>query len=167
VLLLGSTHVGKSTLIKTFVQKQPMIDHRQRLFLQKYEPSIEQSTSFQYFTDQGTLTLNLIEIGGNPHFYSLLKPAIESADCIVLVYDVCDLQSFKAIREYYRYISKYKPDASLMLLGNMVDTVSERGRQVTLQDGQKLADMLKISFYETSCRAPKNMIIAFNTLLDD
>jgi len=98
---------------------------------------------------------------------SLNDPLAKAGCCgtpgILLVYDVTDRNSFNSVQNWVNQIQQ-SADAqvSRILIGNKCDMEDER--QVSRQDGEQLAAMLGIQFFETSAKDDLNVEEAFVTI---
>ncbi|KAJ3047759.1 hypothetical protein HK097_011233, partial [Rhizophlyctis rosea] len=195
ILLLGPAHVGKTELIRAFIEHNPsslsssfasLASRRKSRgpYAGPYDPTIENSTTFQYIlpnasssgntfprppsptstlssTSTGAtdvvngskeslgpneeeiwqsrighrLILTLLDVGGHPFYGSLWPACVEAADAFMLVYDVGDRRSFDAVWGFYKVVVESKGsrigDLPIMMVGNMVDTVSSSVSSVT------------------------------------
>ncbi|KAJ3287323.1 Ras- protein Rab-26 [Rhizoclosmatium sp. JEL0117] len=96
----------------------------------------------------------------------LLPAAARDADAVLLVYDVADKASFDAISDLVEQIEEARGCvAPMLLVGNKVDTLKTRHRQVASDLGRKLAHNLGIPFREASAKAPVIVHACFATLL--
>ncbi|NXC72727.1 RAB8A protein, partial [Anhinga anhinga] len=85
---------------------------------------------------------------------------------IMLVYDITNEKSFENIRNWVRNIEEHaSPDVEKMILGNKCDANDKR--QVSREQGEKLAASFGIKFMETSAKANINIEDAFFTLARD
>ncbi|XP_061773154.1 EF-hand calcium-binding domain-containing protein 4A isoform X6 [Nerophis ophidion] len=93
-------------------------------------------------------------------FRCITEQYYRKADGILVVYDVTQAASFKAVRGWMESVDEKACDgAVLMMLGNKVDLadVSEN-RKVMTRDGQKLAEQQhQALFYECSAKTGYNM----------
>lgn len=87
------------------------------------------------------------------------------ADCILLVYDITDRDSFEQISDHYiKEIEKNcKKDIQVILLGNKSDLQNQR--KVSQEEGATLADKNNYMFKETSCERNYNVADAFEALI--
>ncbi|XP_015280144.1 PREDICTED: ras-related protein Rab-8A [Gekko japonicus] len=84
----------------------------------------------------------------------------------MLVYDITNEKSFENIRNWIRNIEEHaSPDVEKMILGNKCDM--NHKRQVSREQGEKLALSFGIKFVETSAKANINIENAFFTLAKD
>ena len=85
---------------------------------------------------------------------------------IVITYDITDKQTFIDLREWIDNIIKRAPlDAKIILVGNKYD-LSEQ-RQVTEEEGKKLAEEFGMLFFETSAKTGYNVNLAFESLIEN
>ena len=84
----------------------------------------------------------------------------KNADGILVVYDVTDRQSFEDVHKWMNEIKNYAAsNVKLVLVGNKSDLVESR--QVSIDEGVKLADEIGVSFFETSAKTGYNVDDAF------
>ena len=89
---------------------------------------------------------------------------------IVIMYDVCSLQSFVNVRrKWLRDIERHGPKhVHLMLVGNKCDGLAEKGRhqhrEVSYERGRRAAQEWNMSFVETSAMLGSNVDTVFRTL---
>ena len=107
-----------------------------------------------------------MDTGGQETFNSQNKIYYKKADCILLVYDITSLDSFKAIENHYlkQINEKCKEDVKVVLLGNKTDL--QKIRQVPEEMGSNLASKNNLIFMETSCEHNYNVADAFETLIE-
>ncbi|KAJ3411710.1 hypothetical protein HDV05_001820 [Chytridiales sp. JEL 0842] len=137
----------------------------------------EFTTQEIYNQNKQRIILTLIDVGGHPLYSHLWPSVIRAADAIMLCYDVADKRSFDAMWGYYRMVIDVRRGASLgsvevgsvpcLLVGNMVDTISKRPRQVTPDMARSLAKILCAPVLETTARAPQSVSHCFRTLIDE
>ncbi|KAJ3416451.1 Ras GTPase [Chytridiales sp. JEL 0842] len=115
--------------------------------------------------------LTVIDVGGHIMYSNLWPSVAKSAEALILVYDVADRRTFDSMWGFYRTIAEAKgckPAAiPTILVGNMVDTVGKRPRQVTHEMGKSFASLLNVPFFETSARAPKSVSMCFQALIEE
>jgi GTPase KRas len=80
---------------------------------------------------------------------ALTNVAIWKTKGFVLVYSISSRRSFDALNDFVRWVREINgPDAPFMLVGNKCDLRDER--EVSSQEGLRLARTLGCDFYETS-----------------
>ena len=107
-----------------------------------------------------------MDTGGQETFNAQNKIYYKKADCVLLVYDITNIKSFNACKNYYitQINSECKKHVKVILLGNKTDLSDKR--QVTKEMGTNLAKENKYIFMETSCEDNYNVSDAFEALIE-
>ena len=110
--------------------------------------------------------MKIWDTAGQERFRNITTQYYKGADGIVLVYDVTDDGSFEKIRDWMAQIqaNAEKDDLGLVLLGNKCDV---EPRVVTEEQGNKMAEELHISYFETSALTGQGIKEAFEQLARD
>lgn len=78
------------------------------------------------------------------------------ANCIILIYDITDNQSFLEINIFLGNVNKFCKDfEKVILLGNKAD--NETDREVTFDDGKMFSQIYGFPFMEVSCAENYNI----------
>ncbi|XP_029290364.1 ras-related protein Rab-13 [Cottoperca gobio] len=105
-----------------------------------------------------TITLQLWDTAGQERFRSITEQYYRKADGILAMYDVTQSSSFAAVRGWMDSVKeKMCEGAVLMLLANKLDLADSRSREVTTDQGQRLAEQHQAMFYECSAKSGCNM----------
>jgi small GTP-binding protein len=90
----------------------------------------------------------------------------KNADGCIIVYDISNKKSFEEIKKVYipKIRDKCKKDIKIILLGNKSDL--DYLREVSVDEGSKLALNNHFYFKETSCVENKNVADAFETIIE-
>ncbi|RWS14202.1 MRAS2-like protein [Dinothrombium tinctorium] len=146
VLVLGSKAVGKSAVSVRFVTKRYIGEYQSNVdILYKKEYTIDDSISIK---------LEILDISCNSSNLCLSIKDVEDrvhwANAFLVVYSICDKQSFRDAEKYIETITSSRRASHLpiTLLGNKRDL--EPGRQVGLNEGRCLAHRYQCQFYEVS-----------------
>jgi Ras-related protein Rab-1A len=103
---------------------------------------------------------------GQERFRTITSSYYRGAHGIIVVYDVTDQKSFDNIKKWLKEIDTFAGgQVQKLLVGNKCDLVNER--TVTTENGQSLADSLKIPFVETSAKDSTNVEEAFLMMAKD
>jgi len=156
LVVLGSTGVGKSTIVIQFVQN---------VFIETCDPTIEDSYRKQITLDGQQHLLDILDTVPRNEERALLDGAIIGASGILLVYDITSRTSFDAISGYQDQVKRLKQTdrVPMILVGNKSDLEYER--VILTHEGQRLADSCGCSFIEMSAKGRSNIIEAFNDVV--
>ena len=152
VITFGSSCVGKSCLVKQFVF------HR---FIEDYDFSIEDSYRKVITVDGETRQLDVIDTVGQEEYSAMRDQEYRKGDGFILTYSITDRASFEDVTDFADGIirvraAEYVP---IVLCGCKCDLEEER--QVSTEEGQKLADERGWPFIETSAKDRTNVEEAF------
>ncbi|RXM30033.1 EF-hand calcium-binding domain-containing protein 4A [Acipenser ruthenus] len=134
VVLVGNSGVGKSSFIHRFCQG---------CFLSEISATVGEES----------------ERGHDP-----CRPAAVGhgwpgeADGILVMYDVTQEHSFTSVRNWMISVQEGVEDSAVIfLLGNKTDVAGPQGREVTTEEGLRLAQEYQAVFYECSAKAGYNI----------
>ena len=124
------------------------------MFVEDYDPTIEDSYMQHTEIDNQWCILDVLDTAGQEEFSAMREQYMRKGDAFLLVYSVTDKASFMNIRHFHTLILRVKDRESfpMILVANKVDLVHLR--QVTQEQGQELANMLRIPYIETSAKSP-------------
>ena len=155
LVFLGGQCVGKTSLITRFMYDS---------FDTTYQATIgiDFLSKTMYLEDR-TVRLQLWDTAGQERFRSLIPSYIRDSSVAVVVYDITDLDSFHETNKWIDDVRTERgSDAVIMLVGNKTDLADKR--QVSIEDGMKMARELDIKFLETSAKAGYNVKQLFRTI---
>ena len=132
---------------------------------------MDTDTVFDYLSetyqlpDGSYVNCEIMDTGGQEEFDAQNRLYYKRADCCLLVYDITNPNSFKAIKNHYvkEIKDNCKENITVILLGNKTDL--EKKRKITKKEGASLAEKNKYIFMETSCEQNFNVQDAFETLI--
>jgi len=157
LVVVGDGGVGKSALTIQFFQK---------MFVQDYDPTIEDSYIQHTEIDGQWCILDVLDTAGQEEFSAMREQYMRKGDGFLLVYSVIDPQSYENIRHFHTSILRVKDRDSypMILVANKVDLVHLR--KVTEDQGRELASQLQIPYIETSAKDPPlNVDAAFHEVV--
>lgn len=151
-ILLLPLGVGKSSIVLRFVTDT---------FTEEYLSTIEDSYRKTCFYDGKTIYLEILDTAGQEEFSSARDGWVREGNAFILVYSVTSTSSFLEIEEHHRNIMLVHDNEKvpIVLVGNKTDLAHER--QVSTEDGRKLAKHYGIPFVETSALEGTNCDFAF------
>ncbi|XP_062586543.1 ras-related protein M-Ras-like [Saccostrea cucullata] len=157
LVVVGDGGVGKSALTIQFFQK---------LFVEDYDPTIEDSYIQHTNIDGKPCVLDVLDTAGQEEFSAMREQYMRKGDGFLLVYSVTDAHSFHNIQNFHTQILRVKDRDTypMILVANKVDLVQQR--KVTEEDGKNLATRLNIPYIETSAKDPPiNVDLAFHEVV--
>lgn len=157
VAILGAGGVGKSALTSQYVQG---------VFLEEYDPTIEDSYRKQTVLDDRSYSLEILDTAGIEQFTAMRELYIRNSEGFVLAYSITDRNSFEELRSLRDQVVRLKDNFSvpIVLVGNKCDLAAERA--VSLAEAQLQAKQWgNTSFFETSAKDCLNINEAFESLI--
>lgn len=157
VIILGDAGVGKTSLLKKYVNNQYSLQYKPTIgadFLMK-----------ETFIDNQAIQLQLWDTAGQEKFHSLGSAFYRNSECCVLVFDLTDPKSFETIEtwrsEFLTQLNPKDPESfPFILLGNKCDL--ENNIKV---DDQKVkaycAQKNNMAYFKTSAKDNVNIELAF------
>merc|ERR1712013_340412 len=114
IVLLGSGAVGKSSLTVQFVQG---------VFVEKYDPTIEDSYRKQIEVDGMACILEILDTAGTEQFASMRDLYIKNGQGFIFVYSITAQSTFQDIKTMRDQIVRVKGSerVPILLVGNKVD----------------------------------------------
>ena len=158
ILTIGESGVGKTCILRRFVENKFLKNHLATI-------GIDFKTKTLNINNQ-EIKLKIWDTAGQERFRNITTQYYKGADGIVLIYDVTDDASYEKIRDWMEQIlsNTKREDIGLVLLGNKCDM---EPRAVTEEQGNKMAEELKVSYFETSALTGQGINEAFNELTRD
>jgi small GTP-binding protein len=157
IVLVGESSVGKTGLIRRFTRD---------VFNTQTNTTIGIELAHKTVEIRGkTIKAQLWDTGGQEKFRCITAPFYRGALGGIIVYDVTNRQTFQSIDYWVEQIrDKAMQGVAMLLIGNKSDMWEDR--QVTEEEGRKLAETLKMPWLETSAKNGDNVQEAFQTLME-
>lgn len=155
IAVLGSRSVGKSSLVIQFIDNQ---------FVESYYPTIESTFAKSVKYKGAEYDCEVIDTAGQDEFSILNHKHAIGIHGYVLVYSVTSRSSFDMVQVVYDKIIDFcgVTEIPCVIIGSKVDLES---RQVSPQEGEKLAQSLHAAFVETSAKTNINVGKVFESCL--
>eukprot|EP00002_Diphylleia_rotans_P032022 TRINITY_DN668_c0_g1_i2.p1 TRINITY_DN668_c0_g1~~TRINITY_DN668_c0_g1_i2.p1 ORF type:complete len:184 (-),score=44.41 TRINITY_DN668_c0_g1_i2:936-1487(-) len=156
LVIVGAGGVGKSALTVQFVQN---------LFVEKYDPTIEDSYRKQVDIDGESCMLEILDTAGQEELTAMRDQYMRSGHGFVLVYSITSTASFNDIADLRNQICRVKDSDTvpIVIVGNKCDL--EKDRQVATDKGRSLANQFKCGFLEASAKEKINVNEVFYELV--
>jgi len=148
LVVLGSGGVGKSAFVNRFISDR---------FLDKYDPTIEDSYRKHMEIDELTCILDILDTAGQEDFVSSQDRWINEGVGFILMYSITSKHSLDDVVKFHEKIMRIKDDTKIpiIIVGNKSDL--KQDRQVESTEGQEVANRLKCPFYESSAKFKQNV----------
>ena len=148
IIVLGSSNVGKTSILH-------------RGFDKEYNPNLLSTIGIDFKTkyfkfDDSKIKVNYIDTAGQEKFRAISLNYLKGTDGAMLVFDVTKKNTFELIGTWIEDIKENnKMGIGKILIGNKVDLESDR--EVSKEEGEKLAESLQCKYYETSAQTGLNV----------
>jgi len=152
VVMVGDSGVGKSSLLKRFASREFTGDYISTIGVDFEIKTLE--------IDGKTVKLQIWDTAGQERFQNITTSYYRGAHCIILVYDITQLETFEHVHKWHRQIQEHSNNnVQILLVGNKSDL--QENRQVPYEDAETMAQQLGISVFETSAKDSTNVDQAF------
>lgn len=158
VMTLGNSTVGKTSFILMLVEGTFTDIH-----LATY--GIDYKSKTLTLPNKKSYKVNIYDTAGQERYQSISLNTIKNADGIILMYDITNKSSFDSISNWMKGIKEIKGDNfPIVLIGNKCDL--ESTRVISKEKGEELANLYKISFFETSNKNKVNIEQSFSEIVN-
>eukprot|EP01130_Rhizamoeba_saxonica_P013507 TRINITY_DN5770_c0_g1_i2.p1 TRINITY_DN5770_c0_g1~~TRINITY_DN5770_c0_g1_i2.p1 ORF type:complete len:547 (-),score=176.20 TRINITY_DN5770_c0_g1_i2:962-2602(-) len=153
ICVLGANRVGKSSLVD-------------RLHTSMFLEGSSYSDSRSIDVKMRNNIIKVLDIAGYPSFNDLTN-AVKFAEGFVFVYDVQSAESFSAVQVFTQYVNINSGESgsipTLIIANQAEDDVI---REISIEEGQQVADLLESSFMEVSAKTGMNVVEAFSSIVN-
>ncbi|KAI0982842.1 hypothetical protein GJ496_003718 [Pomphorhynchus laevis] len=157
ILVIGSSFVGKSTLLRRFIDDE-------------FDESINPTIGVDFKTknieiNKVHVCLKLWDTAGSEKFQSLTPSYYRNAQGVILVYDVTRKQTFEDLQKWLDECNVYldQNDCVKILVGNKIDLIEQR--LIHRNDGIQFARAHSMLFIESSAKTSEGVSLAFEELV--
>ncbi|KAF9006423.1 small GTPase superfamily [Cyathus striatus] len=156
IAVLGSRSVGKSSLVVQFIENH---------FVESYYPTIESTFSKSVKYNGAEYDCEIIDTAGQDEFSILNAKHAIGIHGFVLVYSVTSRNSYNMIQIVYDKIVDFcgVQDIPCVIVGSKCDL--QHSRQVDSSEGERLAQLNKAAWVETSAKNNINVAKVFELCL--
>ena len=106
--------------------------------------------------DDQEIRIQIWDTAGMENFKSITRSYYKNSICALIVYDISNKDSFKNVLNWIEDCKVFSPkNILLVLIGNKSD-LNEK-RQVSIEEGKKVADENNMIFFETSAKDNVNI----------
>jgi len=162
-IIVGDSSVGKTSIVRRFVENKFSLDYRATLGLNVLSHSIT------FYGNE--VSLSLWDVGAQEYFKRFRKTYYMGAQAAFIVFDVCKRYSFANVKVWYKELEDFldKINLPIVIVGNKIDLVDQRS--VAYKEGIELGEELTkekieshFSYIETSALTGENVEDAFSLI---
>ncbi|TFF95566.1 MAG: GTP-binding protein, partial [Promethearchaeota archaeon] len=161
-IIIGEHEVGKTSIVRRFVEKKFSNDYRATIGLNIL------THNFEFVGNQ--INLSLWDIGAQQYFKRFRKTYYMGAQAAFIVFDLTSRETYEGVMTWFEELDKFigKADLPIVIVGNKSDL--EDQRKVSYQEGVELASKIgekgikNISYIETSALTGENIEDAFSLI---
>ncbi|XP_029316737.1 ras-related protein Rab-15-like isoform X2 [Cottoperca gobio] len=157
LLMLGDSGVGKTCMLRRFTESEFHPSHISTIGVDFKMKTLE--------LDGLKVRVQIWDTAGQERYQTITKQYYRRAQGIIFVYDITNEPSFQHLVKWASDVDEYAPDkVQRILVGNKSD--EELGRQVTKDQGSKLAETYGMEFFETSASTSSNISESFTRVTE-
>jgi len=161
-VIIGNHEVGKTSLVRRFVENKFSHDYRATIGLNILSHSI------QFFGN--SIIYSLWDVGAQQYFKRFRQTYYSGAQAAFIVFDLTNQESFENVKEWYGELENFigGREIPIIIIGNKTDLKDQR--VIEYQEGVNLVSELsqkpniKISYIETSALSGENVEDAFTLI---
>ena len=155
VLIIGPAAVGKSSLIRRFVEDKFSLQYKFTIGVDFMSKIVEYQTG-------KSAKLTMWDIGGQERFKILRRNFYEGTNGALVVFDLSRAQTFTKMKEWLSDLKQtIKEDVPIVIIGNKVDLVAEVGEVTDRAEAEQFAETENALLIETSAKSGDNVEVAF------
>ncbi|XP_044022832.1 ras-related protein Rab-15-like isoform X1 [Siniperca chuatsi] len=152
LLMLGDSGVGKTCMLRRFTESEFDPSHISTIGVDFKMKTLE--------IDGVKVRVQIWDTAGQERYQTITKQYYRRAQGIIFVYDITSKPSFQHLAKWASDVDECAPGTvQRILVGNKSD--EEHRRQVTKDQGSKLAETYGMEFFETSASTSSNISESF------
>lgn len=141
IILLGNSAVGKTSLFKKIITGEFSEKNISTIGMDRRTMQLEVDINDNGTTSTKSFEISLVDTAGQERFRAITKTYFNGADCILLIYDVTNQESFLNVKSWIESIhesignhenSKYV----IVLIGNKIDLIGVDGKERCVEEDE-------------------------------
>ncbi|KAJ8395494.1 hypothetical protein AAFF_G00032280 [Aldrovandia affinis] len=157
LLIIGNSSVGKTSFLFRYAD-----DSFSNSFVSTVGIDFKVKTVYR---NEKRVKLQIWDTAGQERYRTITTAYYRGAMGFILMYDICNEESFNAVQDWATQIKTYSWDnAQVILVGNKCDMADER--VVSVDKGKHLAEQLGFEYFEASAKENINVRQVFERLVD-
>ena len=159
-ILIGDSYVGKSCIIEQYIDRYFSLGPTRTLGVDFHPINNLYDISGNIYN----INNHIFDTGGDIKMLHLYKDYILRSKCILLVFDLTNIQSLTNLKKWHNIISNFNYSNKFILVGNKSDS---KKRTVKNSVALKYAYELNIEYIEITAKSKKAVDYLFNKLNTD
>ena len=157
IMLLGESQIGKTSFIQRYVKNNFNLSYITTVGIDFQLKQIKMNNK--------SIKLQIWDTAGQERFKNITKSYFHSSDGFIVGYDITSRLSCTNVSTWLNEINDNAPEEiQKILIGNKCDL---NEREVTTEEGQKLAEENGMKFFETSAKNDINVKETFESITKD
>ena len=159
IILVGESLVGKTSLIKQYIQKEFLEDNVITTSADKITKTIETKNNTKYI-------LEIWDTAGNKEYKATNKIFMRNSQIAILVYDITKKESFDELENSYNQILNVNKNNNIVfaVAGNKTDLYEEQ--IIFPEEGIQFANKINAIFKETSAKDYESVNELFEDVIE-
>jgi small GTP-binding protein len=155
VIVIGPAAVGKSSLIRRFVENKFTLQY-------KFTIGVDFSTKIIEYEPEKKARVTIWDIGGQDRFKVLRRNFYEGTHGAIVVFDLSRAQTFVKMKEWVADMNQILQEkVPFVILGNKSDLIPEIGELITKDEPKEFAKRVNSKYVGTSAKSGDNVTKAF------
>ena len=153
IILIGSSAVGKTCIFDRYIKG---------FFKESFSPTIGVNYKDKILDlDGNEVKLQIWDTPGLERFHSLIKGYYENAACAIIVFDLCQPESFDKVMDYYNEICEYNGPITVIFMGNKNDVPEHQKEKIKSEKYEEFKNEFKNKYFIVSAKDGYNFDEAF------
>ena len=150
IIILGSSTVGKSSIYLRYFNNKFNVNTMVTV-------GVDFKTKYFKF-DEKEIKINFVDTAGQEKYRAISQNYLKGTDGVIFVFDLTKKETFQLIADWMQFMKEHnKMNIGKILFGNKNDLISER--EISYEEGKKLANELECNYYEGSAKTGENVEI--------
>ena len=144
IILIGNSAVGKTSLFKKIMTGSFSEKNISTIGMDRKSFNIDAEVDDKGKKVTKNFNISLIDTAGEERFKSITKTYYKGADCILLIYDVTNKESYDNVSMWIESIHESIGDHKnskyiIVLIGNKIDLIGVEGRTRAVEENEAIS----------------------------
>ena len=157
IVIIGDLSSGKTNILTQYISHKFVQESQSTIGVEMFNKEFE--------INNDKVSAQIWDTAGQEKYSTLTSSYYKGAKGALVVYDITQESTFLKAEQFVKELrEKSDKDVYIILVGNKIDL--EEKRKVSKEEGKKLADKLKIGFFEVSAKNGTGIEDLFKNLID-